>query len=122
MLPFKFSRRKDIHRNKLPNIHANSFISCSGFQVASSAGAAGPHHWSQKYFKKKILKFQVLVSQHAEDRGTTSRVTHKLNPSAKPLESRLILVTARTAVVLLNEIEPGHVKMWSSKKRNQLVA
>ena len=59
-----------------------------------------------KIFQEKNL--EILVSQHAEDRGTTARVTHKLNPSAKPLESRLILVTARAAVVLTNEIEPGH--------------
>jgi hypothetical protein len=46
-----------------------------------------------KIFQEKNL--EILVSQHAEDRGTTARVTHrdKLNPSAKPLESRLILVT-----------------------------
>ncbi len=33
-----------------------------------------------------------------------------IQPSAKPFESRLILVTARAAVVLTNEIEiePGH--------------
>ncbi len=55
-----------------------------------------------------------MVSQHAADRGTTARVTHKHptghNPSAKPLESRLIFSTARAAVVLLNEIEiePEH--------------
>ena len=63
-----------------------------------------------KIFQEKNL--EILVSQHAEDRGTTqaARVAHKLNPSAKPLESRLILVTARAAVVLTNEIEiePGH--------------
>ena len=59
-----------------------------------------------KIFQEKNL--EILVSQHAEDRGTTARVTHKVNPSAKPLESRLILVTARAAVVLLNEIDPEH--------------
>ncbi len=65
-----------------------------------------------KIFQENNL--EILVSQHAEDRGTTVRVTHKhptgLNPSAKPLESRLIFVTARAAVVLTNEIEiePGH--------------
>jgi hypothetical protein len=44
-----------------------------------------------KIFQEKNL--EILVSQHAEDRGTTDRVTHKhpteLNPSAKPLESSL---------------------------------
>jgi hypothetical protein len=63
-----------------------------------------------KIFQEKNL--EILVSQHAEDRGTTAIVTHKhptgLNPSAQPLESRLIFVTARAAVVLTNEIEPGH--------------
>ena len=81
-----------------------------------------------KIFQEKNL--EILVSQHAEDRGTTARVTHKLNPSAKPLESRLILVTARAAVVLLNEIEiePGHSQRKmicsvepASKKWNQWV-
>jgi hypothetical protein len=40
-----------------------------------------------KIFQEKNL--EILVSQNAEDRGTTARVTHwltgKLNPSAKPL-------------------------------------
>ncbi len=58
-----------------------------------------------KIFQEKNL--ETLVSQHAKDRGTTERVTHKhptgLNPSAS--HYRLILVTARAAVVLTNEIE-----------------
>ncbi len=69
-----------------------------------------------KIFQEKLENFEILVSQHAEDRVMTARITHKhptgLDPSAKPLESRLILVTARAAVILTNEIEPGHGKRW----------
>ena len=73
------------------------------FGFSSSSWAAS---LVSKIFQEQNL--ENLVSQHAEDRATTARVTHKHPTGLKPLESRLIFVTARAAVVLKNEIEPGH--------------